>query len=183
MRTREHVPARKLASLVGSASASLAALIALAAPASATLPQRGTSSHARTTVTKIEVKATKIGKYAKVLVNQKGLALYYNTANKPPKHWACTAKCLTVWPPLVLPKGQKAAIALAGVSGLGTVKSPSGVQVTWQGKPLYTFSADKAGQAKGEDVLGVWFLAGTAPEKPLAKKTTTTTAKSSYGGY
>ena len=194
MRNWQHVPARRLASLIGTAGISFGTLISLAGPASATLHQRSAAGHSQAAApskvpSKVEVKAAKIGKYGNVLVDQKGLALYYNTANKPPKHWACTSKCLTLWPPVVLPKGQKAPVVAKGVSGLGTIKGPSGVQVTWHGKPLYTFAADKADQAKGEGVLGIWFLAGTSPTKPsVAKKTpttkkTTTTAKSSYGGY
>jgi predicted lipoprotein with Yx(FWY)xxD motif len=191
VRTWQHVPARRLASLVGAASMSFAALTSLAGPASATLHRQSRAGDSQAaTQSKVEVKAAKLGKYGNVLVDEKGLALYYNTANKPPKHWACTGKCLTLWPPLVLPKAQKAPVALKGVSGLGAIKGPSGMQVTWHGKPLYTFAADKADQAKGEGVLGIWFLAGTSPTKPSiakkappAKKTTTTTAKSSYGGY
>ena len=191
MRTWQDGPARHLASLVGIAGISFGTLISLAGPASATLHRQSAAGHSQAAApSKVEVKAAKIGKYGNVLVDQKGLALYYNTDNKPPKHWACTGKCLTLWPPLVLPKGQKAPVAAKGVSGLGAIKGPSGVQVTWHGKPLYTFAADKADQAKGEGVLGIWFLAGTSPTKPsvakktpTTKKTTTTTAKSSYGGY
>ncbi|MGC8627282.1 MAG: COG4315 family predicted lipoprotein [Acidimicrobiales bacterium] len=119
----------------------------------------------------VVVSVATLPKYGKVLVDQKGLALYYDTANKP-GHWACKGTCLTVWPPLVLPKGQAGAVAGSGVSGLGVVDGPSGRQVTWYGKPLYTYVRDSKGKAFGQGLFHIWYLAQTT-----AVKHVTTTAK------
>jgi predicted lipoprotein with Yx(FWY)xxD motif len=108
-----------------------------------------------------EVELATVPKYGKILVTKTGLALYYDTANKPGK-WACTGDCLTAWPALTLAKGQTAVMAGKGVTGLGTVKSPSGTQVTWHGKALYTFIKDKKGSVDGQGIGKVWFVAQAA---------------------
>jgi len=130
---------------------------------------------------KVVVSVATLPKYGEVLVDQKGLALYYDTANKP-KHWACKGTCLTVWPPLVLPKGEARAVAGKGVSGLGVVNGPSGRQVTWEGKALYTYVRDSSGKAFGQGLFHIWYLAQPTTEKPAtatagAKTTKTTTTK------
>ena len=174
----------RLASVAGIVVFSLGSLVALAGPAGATQHRQTDAGKKHVpTAGKVEVTMRKVGKYGEVLVNGQGMALYYDTANKPPKHWACTGACLSLWPAVVLPKGQKAAVAAAGVSGLGALNGPSGLQVTWRGKPLYTFAGDKAGQVNGEGAHGVWFVAGSSATKPSVPKTTSTTAKKSYGGY
>lgn len=118
----------------------------------------GPASAAAASTGKVTVKEAKVATYGEILEDQAGLALYYDTANKPPSKWACTSTCLTYWPPLVLPKGQKAPVAGKGVTGLGTIKGPSGVQVTWKGKPLYTYAPDKPGQVTGQGIGKVWYV-------------------------
>jgi predicted lipoprotein with Yx(FWY)xxD motif len=71
----------------------------------------------------------------------------------------CTGSCASVWPPLLV-TGSGQATAGDGVSGqLGTVTRPDGgVQVTYDGLPLYTYSGDTApGQANGQGIENVWF--------------------------
>lgn len=178
MRTWKPAAAKGLATLAGVTALSFGAPVALGGTAgAAALTESATAS----TKVKVEVKLHKTAKYGKILVDQKAMALYYNKADKPSKHWACTGKCLTIWHALVLPKGQKAAVAEPGVTGLGTVHGPAGKQVTWHGKPLYTFSGDKAGHVKGEGVEGEWFVASLSAKTTTPKNTTTTT--SNYGGY
>ncbi len=106
---------------------------------------------------RVLVRTATVHKYGKVLVNQKGLVLYYNTRDTP-SHWACTGTCLLVWPPLTLPPGEALAQLSNGISGLGTVPSAAGAQVTWDGKPLYTFKHDTGGTVKGEGVAHIWFV-------------------------
>ena len=96
-------------------------------------------------------------KYGRILVNQKGLALYFNKSDQP-SHWACTGACLVTWPPLVLPRGEVMAELGSGISGLGTVSGPNGRQVTWHGKPLYTFRHDSPGTVKGEGIARAWYV-------------------------
>jgi predicted lipoprotein with Yx(FWY)xxD motif len=161
---------------VGAASLGLATLATMGGPASAT----GTAKVAArvTTSAKVVVDKVRAGKYGQVLVDQKGLALYYDTANKP-AHFACTGACLTAWPPLVLGKGQTAAVAGKGVTGLGTVRGPSGLQVTWKGNPLYTFIKDTKGTVTGQGIGHVWFVAQpsrAATKVPAPRAAAPTTA-------
>jgi predicted lipoprotein with Yx(FWY)xxD motif len=118
-----------------------------------------TASAATKKADQVAVRMVSVAKYGKVLVDQKGLALYYDNANKPP-HFACKGACLVVWPPLLLPKGQAKPIAAKGVTGLGVVKGPSGEQVAWHGKPLYTFIRDSKGTVRGQGLKqdGTWFV-------------------------
>jgi predicted lipoprotein with Yx(FWY)xxD motif len=152
------------ATALGAASLGLAALAVMGGPASAT--GAGKAATRATTAAKVVVDEVSVAKYGKVLVDQKGLALYYNTANKP-THFACTAACLTAWPPLVLANGQTAALAGAGVTSLGTVRGPSGLQVTWHGKALYTFVEDTKGSVMGQGIGHVWFV--TQPSAATTK--------------
>jgi predicted lipoprotein with Yx(FWY)xxD motif len=120
-------------------------------------------------------------KLGTILANSKGMVLYTYTADKTGKI-ACTATCLTYWPPLLLHPGAKAAVAGPGVSGLGTVIRPEGVQVTYQGHPLYTYVADtKQNPIAGQDVVdgaGKWIVVVTSPVATTPSKTAPTTAKS-----
>jgi predicted lipoprotein with Yx(FWY)xxD motif len=66
----------------------------------------------------------------------------------------CKDACLSFWTPLTVSGGTKPT-AGTGVTGtLATVNRPDGsVQVTYDGKPLYTFTDDGgSGQAKGNGV-------------------------------
>jgi predicted lipoprotein with Yx(FWY)xxD motif len=129
--------------------------------------------------TKVTVTLKSVKKYGNVLFDQKDLALYYDTADKPP-HFACTGGCLSFWPALLLPKGQKAAVAGNGVTNLGTIKSPEGMQVTWKGKPLYTYAADSKGTVNGQGIQGIWFVVHSTAAL-TATKTTATTASGTWG--
>jgi len=91
-----------------------------------------------------------------VVTNARGLTLYSfapdtATASK------CTGACAQIWPPVTGP-----AAAGQGVTGrLGTITRPDGSkQATYNGHPLYTYTADTArGQAKGNGLNvngGVW---------------------------
>ena len=64
--------------------------------------------------------------------------------------------CLALWHPLRVAAGVKP----TGPVRLGTVNRPDGgVQVTYRGRPLYSFVEDKRpGQIKGEGVkdVGTW---------------------------
>jgi predicted lipoprotein with Yx(FWY)xxD motif len=73
---------------------------------------------------------------------------------------ACTAACLKVWPAVVLPTGTTKATAGNGVSSskLGVMKTASGtLQVTYDGKALYTFVGDTSkGDVKGNKLTDTW---------------------------
>jgi predicted lipoprotein with Yx(FWY)xxD motif len=119
-------------------------------------PDAGAAAPNQTTATTISTaKNSKIGT---VLVAGDGnLAVY----TLKPSKTACTGKCLKVWPPVMLPQGTTAPTAGAGVtaSDLGTKAVTNGLQITYQGKPLYWFQKDKTpGQVKGniKDKWGKW---------------------------
>ena len=75
----------------------------------------------------------------------------------------CTGVCAQIWPPVTGP-----AAAGHGVTGtLGTITRPDGSrQATYDGHPLYTYTADTApGQAKGNGLNvngGVWHAVTTS---------------------
>jgi len=112
-----------------------------------------------------------------VLVDQSGRTLYHITTDAG-KKVTCTGACATIWPPLTIPKGTKAA-AGSGVtkSKLGSITRPDGrTQVTYAGLTLYRYSGDsKPGQAKGEGFQKIWYGVNGAGQ--LVKKAV------SSGGY
>jgi len=138
---------------------------------------RGTSNVVVKAVTN-----AKLGK--KVLATGSGLTLYRNTAEKSGRI-KCTAGCAAVWPPLTLPAGVTRATAGAGVTqaSLGKVKRPDGRwQVTYKGKPLYRYSADRrTGQANGQGIGGIWFAVGTSATVSTGTTTSAATTTESTG--
>jgi predicted lipoprotein with Yx(FWY)xxD motif len=99
-------------------------------------------------------------KLGTILVDAKDMALYTYAGAAAGSR--CTGVCLEGWRPLLLPPGARAAVAGAGVTGLGTLARSNGIQVTFDGKPLYTYVGDSPGQTKGQGVAdagGVWSVA------------------------
>jgi predicted lipoprotein with Yx(FWY)xxD motif len=133
-----------------------------------------------------------------VLVNGKGRTLY-TLSSESKRKINCKRQCLTSWPPLKIRKGVKP----VGAAHLGVIKRHEGfLQVTFKGRPLYTFAGDtKKGQANGEGLklVGTWHVAAvgkassspppthtTAPEPTVPINTTTTpppTTMYTYPGY
>ncbi len=94
-----------------------------------------------------------------VLIANNGLTLYSLSAEKNGR-FICKGSCLKDWHPLAVASGVKP----TGPVSLGTIKRPdNGMhQVTFDGKPLYTFDADnKKGDANGEGIkdVGTWHAA------------------------
>jgi predicted lipoprotein with Yx(FWY)xxD motif len=69
----------------------------------------------------------------------------------------CVDACAANWPPLIGPVDAGEADAAL----LGTITRPEGTeQVTYNGFPLYYFIGDEGeGDAAGEGLNGVWFIA------------------------
>jgi predicted lipoprotein with Yx(FWY)xxD motif len=92
---------------------------------------------------------------ATVLTNSKGFTLY-SFALDTPATSNCNGTCAANWPPV------KGSVTAPGVKGtFGTIKRSDGsIQATFNGHPLYTFTADTSpGQAKGNGLNafgGVW---------------------------
>jgi predicted lipoprotein with Yx(FWY)xxD motif len=93
-----------------------------------------------------------------VLIANNGLTLYSLSVEKH-GNFICKGSCLKDWHPLVVAAGVKP----TGPVALGTVKRPDGRrQVTFEGRPLYTFDGDsKRGDANGEGIkdVGTWHAA------------------------
>ena len=91
-----------------------------------------------------------------VLTNAKGFTLYWFVPDTSTKS-NCNGSCAQIWPPVTGP-----ATAGSGVTGkLGTItRSDGSAQATYDGHPLYTYTADSApGQANGNGINasgGVW---------------------------
>lgn len=131
--------------------------------------------------------------YGSLLVTPGGLTLYHLTSEKRGRI-ACTGKCTSFWPPLVV--GRKAKLhggTGVSVSKLGRIRRPDGrMQLTYAGKALYRFSGDeKPGDVNGEGVkdVGTWYAvrpSGALAKAPLAAPpappTTGTTTGGGYGG-
>ncbi len=94
-----------------------------------------------------------------VLTDTKGMTLYYLTKDKAGQS-TCTGGCASAWPPL-LASGSGTPTSAKDVSGtLAAFDGANGHQVEYNGHPLYTYSGDSsAGEANGEGVGGVWFVA------------------------
>jgi predicted lipoprotein with Yx(FWY)xxD motif len=107
-----------------------------------------------------------------ILVNLKGLTLYSLSVERHGRFICKNAACLSLWKPLLIRKGTKP----TGVTGLGTVKRPTGtIQVTYKGGPLYRFVNDrKPGDIKGNGFKDV----GTWRVVVVGRATTTTTTTS-----
>lgn len=143
--------------------AGLVAAVALAAGcgSSSATGSNGAGGSANTTVR--SASSSKLG--TSVLVNQQGMTLYTLSAERGGR-FICTmsskipggsASCLSLWIPLTVAKGSTP----TGAAQLGTItRSDNGAtQVTWHGRPLYTFTDDKApGDASGNGFkdVGVW---------------------------
>ncbi len=116
-----------------------------------------------------------------VLVNASGQALYVSDEEADGNVLCVSDGCLAFWEPLVIDSGEPT----GDVSGeLGTLQRPDGDnQVTLDGRPLYTFSEDSAGEVNGDG------LSDTFDGQTLTWRVTTTTgtgtteAPDDSGGY
>jgi predicted lipoprotein with Yx(FWY)xxD motif len=176
------VGALVLAACGGSSSHSSTATQPPGTSATAAAPTTAASAPAASSSSGPTVLMASNSKYGKILTDAKGMTLYTATLDTATKS-ACTGACLQLWPPLLLASGETQPVAGPGVTGLGTLMRTQGVQVTYHGKPLYTWVNDKSpGQVTGQgvtDTAGTWnvaTVAGTAPASPP------TTAASSSGG-
>jgi predicted lipoprotein with Yx(FWY)xxD motif len=93
-----------------------------------------------------------------VLTNKRHRTLYTLSVETNGK-FICTGSCLSTWHPLIVPPRVKP----TGPVKLGTVKRPNGGrQVTFHGRPLYSFDGDMAkGETNGEGFkdVGTWHAA------------------------
>ena len=116
-----------------------------------------------------------------VLVDAKGDVLYTNNQDTASKI-ACTASCQSIWQALMAPSGGQPTSSDSAVQAkLGVANG----QVTYGGKPLYTFVQDSPGQATGNgamDSFGGTSFTWTAATAPGAAASPSATSTGSSGG-
>lgn len=139
------------------------ALAALLAVALAALVAAAGASATQATK-RVAKQAPNAGLGQTILTTTKNRTLYSLSAETNGR-FICTGSCLSIWRPLLVPAGVKP----KGPVRLGTIERPEGkTQVTYKGRPLYSFSGDsKAGDVNGEGIedVGTWHAASIA--KPI----------------
>ncbi len=112
-----------------------------------------------------EVKTAFVSRLGTILVDGQGLTLYMFVPDDQRGESTCYNECASGWPPLRLPTGVTNPVAAghAEVSLLGTTtRKDGGLQVTYNGWPLYTWAGDSGpGQATGQglnNLGGVWYV-------------------------
>jgi predicted lipoprotein with Yx(FWY)xxD motif len=97
-------------------------------------------------------------KFGPIIATRAHLALYTWKREKDGKV-RCTGACAKTWPPLTIAKGTMVTKHVAGVMGtFGEIVRPDKrVQVTFDGRPLYTFHGDTATKILCNGVDG-WFV-------------------------
>jgi predicted lipoprotein with Yx(FWY)xxD motif len=142
----------------------IAALCALFAAAAAHFPAEAAAAAGTKRVVG-ETSSPTLGRT--VLTNRRGLTLYSLSVERHGR-FVCKGSCLSLWHPLLVRKGVKP----TGPVRLGTVRRPEGrTQVTFRGRPLYSFSGDsKKGEANGEGFrdVGTWHAASPRQSQPSA---------------
>ena len=179
----------KRAPLLTIAAVALVAIGLAACGGSSSNSSDNASAAASTTAAGSDTVATKsVSGVGTVLVDSKGDALYTNNQDSG-MNVACTGSCTSIWVPLMAPSsGQPTASDQALQAKLGVVKSNGGSQVTYGGKPLYTFVQDSPGQVTGNgftDNFGgtsfTWTVA-TASGSSSASSGGAASSNSSSGG-
>jgi predicted lipoprotein with Yx(FWY)xxD motif len=147
----DRLPRRPL--VAGLAGLAAAGLLAACSSGNGTAAASGGTGSGQKDASAITVSAHTMTGVGTVLTDQSGKTLY------TPQQEAggvikCTASCLSFWFPVTVGKGA-APHAASNVTGtLGTIQRPDGggSQLTYDGKPLYTFRLDSGpGQLHGNN--------------------------------
>jgi predicted lipoprotein with Yx(FWY)xxD motif len=152
----------------------LIALAAAALTACGSSTEQAQKPAAASSGTAQTVALAKVSGVGQVLVDSKGFALY-SPKQDSSRMIRCTGSCTSIWVPLTVKGSPSADSSVAGK--LGTVMRPDGrKQVTFDGKPLYTFVEDSSpktvnGNGASDQFGGVhfnWKVAsvGTTTPKP-----------------
>jgi predicted lipoprotein with Yx(FWY)xxD motif len=169
----------KIGPVRAGAALGVVVVLALLAAALASRSSGATSASMASQASRQVVKTAKSKTLGKtILVNRNGLTLYSLSAETHGRFICSNDACLSLWTPLVVPRGTKP----TGSHSLGTIRRPDSgrIQVTYRGRPLYTFNEDKKpGDVRGNGFkdVGTWLAAtpGAATSAPPAP--------SGYGGY
>lgn len=200
MRNRGKRPAVRGSLIAGLASVAVAGLVAACSSGSSSAAGGGSTQQAGggtpQAAAGLTISSRQVSGAGTVLTNQSGRTLYTpeQEANGSIK---CTGSCLSFWFPVTMAPGTTphAGSGLAGK--LGSVKRPDngGLQLTYNGDPLYTFRLDSAaGQAHGNnftDSFGgqtfLWHVATVSGAAPAGGQPSSPSGNSGYnyqgGGY
>lgn len=111
-------------------------------------------------VATVDVMIKEVPNLGKVLTDGSGKTLYFFTKDVAGAS-TCTAGCLTVWPVFSVANLRLDA-GLNAADFSTTTRADGQTQIAYKGWPLYYYKDDvAAGDAKGENVNGVWFVAKT----------------------
>jgi len=139
------------------------ALVLAGLAAAAGSPRAAAESEARLTVRSTE--------FGKALFGPSGKVLYVFGADRRSKS-NCYGVCAAAWPPLFT---SAAPVAAEGVEAklLGMTKRRDGrLQVTYNGHPLYYYSADKVGKVMCQHATmhgGLWLMIKPNGQPNMAK--------------
>jgi predicted lipoprotein with Yx(FWY)xxD motif len=138
-------------SILALAVASLLALALAACGGNDDSDDSGMSASASATGGTETVSTESIGGFDGVLVDSQGAALYTSDQDTGGRI-ACTDGCAAEWLPLAAPASGEPTSGDSSIQEkLGTVQRPDGGrQVTFEGKPLYSFVDDSPGQVTGD---------------------------------
>ena len=128
----------------------------------------GSSRAAAGSAARLSVRSTEFGK---ALFGPTGKVLYVFGADRGSRS-NCYGVCAAAWPPLLT---SAAPVAAAGVEAklLGMTKRKDGrLQVTYNGHPLYYYSADKVGKVMCQHATmhgGLWLIIKPSGQPNMAK--------------
>jgi len=121
------------------------ALVLAGVSLTATAMSAGAATDHHPSRSAVVVKERTHAPFGKILYTTRDQALYYQPSG------SCTGTCLSVWPPLLMPKGKTKP---EGARCLATAKFGGRLQVTYNRHRLYTFVDDSGGSVNGNGVAG-----------------------------
>lgn len=154
-----HIPNR-IALLVALGALLLAAVAAGAVAASQPISSPAPAGAVHQDASgKVLVKVARQETFGRILVTSRNRALYYFTPEVEGKI-LCTGQCAVLWPPLLVPVDTVVPETVSGASGkFGVVARPDRThQVTYQGRPIYTYIHDLLPLQVLCDGVGGWYV-------------------------
>jgi predicted lipoprotein with Yx(FWY)xxD motif len=183
------IPSSRFARTVAATLLALGAGFALVACGSSGSGSTSTGTGSSANSGSATVSTQTISGVGDVLVDSGGRALYTNAQDTAGKV-ACSGACAKIWVPLTVPAGSQPSSGDASVEAkLGVVRNPQGEsQVTFEGKPLYSFAPEGPGAATGDGVSDsfggtsfTWSVATAGPSAGGGSGSSTTSGSS--GSY
>ena len=114
----------------------------------------GPAAHAQSNSTLATRDSADLGTF---LTDTRGMTLYLYTKDDVGIS-NCYQGCAAAWPPLMAQSDPVLTADLPGAIGT-TTRTDGGLQVTYNGMPLYYWAKDQTpGDTTGQNVGGVWFV-------------------------